>query len=50
MLRGLRHGEGVFQCSDGVTSYTGQWHMGKRHGKVVCADTGSLLSVTVVCA
>lgn len=37
VLRGLRHGEGVFQGSDGVTCYTGQWHMGKRHGKVACA-------------
>lgn len=39
MLNGLRHGEGVYQCANGVSCYTGQWHIGKRQGKVklLCA-------------
>ena len=34
VFNGLRHGFGTFRCADGRLSYTGEWTLGKRHGKV----------------
>ena len=34
VLKGKRHGQGVFRCKKSVLSYSGDWCMGKRHGKV----------------
>ena len=31
---GLRHGYGTFRCPGNKMSYTGEWVMGKRQGKV----------------
>ena len=34
VVDGLRHGVGTFVDTNGKLSYTGEWHLGKRHGKV----------------
>uniref|UniRef100_W5MPQ6 Radial spoke head 10 homolog B2 n=1 Tax=Lepisosteus oculatus TaxID=7918 RepID=W5MPQ6_LEPOC len=30
---GMRHGVGTHRCGGSTASYTGRWHLGKRHGK-----------------
>ncbi|MBN3311546.1 R10B1 protein, partial [Atractosteus spatula] len=30
---GMRHGVGTHRCGSSNASYTGRWHLGKRHGK-----------------
>jgi len=32
LQKGMRHGQGVYIAKDGITRYSGQWCMGKRHG------------------
>ncbi|XP_078612753.1 radial spoke head 10 homolog B-like isoform X2 [Branchiostoma floridae x Branchiostoma japonicum] len=32
VYEGLRHGQGTFKCSTKPCWYSGQWHMGRRHG------------------
>ena len=34
VFKGRRHGYGTFKCSKSPIVYTGDWHMGKIHGKV----------------
>ena len=34
LVNGLRHGTGTFYCSNMQMSYSGEWCLGKRHGKV----------------
>lgn len=34
VLNGKRHGIGTFKCKNNKLSYSGEWSLGKRHGKV----------------
>ena len=35
VVNGLRHGCGTFVSADKKSSYNGEWHGGKRNGKVI---------------
>lgn len=34
VYNGIRHGTGKYKSAKTCTTYRGQWHKGKRHGKV----------------
>lgn len=34
VLNGKRHGTGTFRAKNNKMSYTGEWCLGQRHGKV----------------